>query len=323
VNTQNPTGRGYWLKEGKVRWCDSEVKGADPATFQPLNHIWGKDAERVYTQSSVNKLADRNSFEVLNHIYAKDDNRVFYLSGWIKEADVKTFRVLDEGRTPAPDFAHATNDQSWNYQGFACDARCVYFDDMMEGKAVVLRGADPSQFKVFGNGFGGDEKLVYYRKSRIKAAKPKPFRVLSLYYATDDERVYYTERAIAGAHAATFEVLADCWARDENNAFFQEHPIEGADARTFDIIATGFARDATHIYRWGGAVLEHADAETFERIDDSLYYRDRRGIYYSGYPGGWIEGADPLTFEVGPRHDEARDGQWTYRGGVRNGPRQD
>jgi hypothetical protein len=261
---------------------------------------------------------------VLNHIYAKDAHRVFYLSGWIKEADVKTFRVLDEGRILKAEFARGPNDElAWDYQGFACDAHFVFFDDMMEGKACVLRGADPGQFNVLEHGYGRDEKLVYYGKGRAKGANPKRFQVVSRFYAADDEKVFYMEREVAGAEPASFKVLANCWARDDRHAFFQDGLISNADAATFGIIDQGFARDAARVYRWMGKVLEHADPETFEQIGDSLYYRDERAVYYCGYPSGWLEDADPTTFKPGPAHSEGRDRQWTYRGCEKRGPRQE
>ena len=105
----------YHLRDGKVRWRGYEVKGADPLTFEPLNHIWARDAKRVYTQPSVNKLADRATFEVLNCIFAKDKSRVFYLSGWVKEADAASFRVLDQGRILGSGLCEKNSDQDWAY----------------------------------------------------------------------------------------------------------------------------------------------------------------------------------------------------------------
>src|SRR5262245_20182580 len=128
---------------------------------------------------------------------------------------------------------------------------------------------------------------------------------------------------VPGAEAQSFEVLANCWARDAKQVFFQDGPVVNADPAAFGIIDESFARDAVYVFGWSGRVLDGADVGSFEQIGDSLFYRDKQGIYYSGYPSGWLEGADPATFKVGPAHNEGHDRQWTYRGCDKREARQD
>jgi hypothetical protein len=231
--------------------------------------------------------------------------------------------VLDEGRMPGPEFARGPiKEVAWNYGGFACDAHFVFYDDMLEGKPCVLRGADAAQFAVLAHGFGRDSKTVYYRKSRVKSAVSETFQILNQFYSTDGRKFFYMERAIANADPHSFEVLADCWARDGKHAFFQDGAVANADAATFGIVNQSFARDANHVFGWTGCIIDRADPELFEQIDDSLFYRDNRGVYFGGYPSGWLEGADPATFQVGPNCNEGHDREWVYQGKERKGPRQ-
>lgn len=312
----------YQLEDGKVHWWDYELKGADVASFAPLNHIWARDSKRIYTQNSANKLADRKTFQVLNHIFAKDKNRVFYLSGWIKEADVNTFRVLDEGRFCDDESSSGkVSEDAWDYSGFACDATQVFHDDMLEGKPVVLRGADPKTFRSLQFGFGKDSDAVFHGRWKLKKVNPQTFRVLNQSFSTDGKRAYYFDQEIASADAASFEVLGEYWARDAKRIYFQKDTVPQADRATFELIDYNFGRDRKYVYGYAGEILAGADAKSFQRIKSrrsSLFYRDKRRVYYQGKPVG---GADPKSFEVGPGYNEGRDHAWLYVETAKTEPR--
>jgi DKNYY family len=308
----------YYLQDGRVRWRQYEVKGADPATFEELGRFWGRDAERVYTQNSVNRLADRNTFEVLNFLYAKDKDHAFYLSGIIKEADAATFRVLDAGRHPRPGWPAPAedNDSGWAFEGFACDATQVFHYVMTIGKPCVLRGVDPATFEVLPHSYGRDAKSVYFEKYRLKGARPQSFRQLNQHFAVDDHSVFYGERAIAGADAASFEIFGEYWAKDANCVYFQDNQVQ-ADRASIELIAHYFARDGEKVFGFGGKVLEGADPLSFQPAG-GLYFKDWARVYYIGYPGGWVEGADAGTFQVvQDGRSDARDSRHCYRNGKR------
>jgi hypothetical protein len=311
----------YHLRDGKLRWRAYDIKGADVATFEPLNHIWARDAKHVYTQMRVSKLADRATFEVLNYIFARDKNNIFYLAGTLKGADVKSFRVLDSGRRPTAEWARVgTND--WTYEGFACDANNVYWDDMLSGKPCALKGADVQSFQLLSHGFVRDARYVWHNRWRLPGAKPDAFRVLNPSYGTDGKGVFYAEIPMPEAEAATFEALMDFWARDAHLAFFQRSPIPNADAKTFRVHGQHFASDARHVYRFLGEVVPHIDAATFERVGQSDYCRDRQHVFWRGKTDR-VRGAHAPSFEVfiGDKVD-ARDRSSLYRLGDRVGPRE-
>ena len=313
----------YHLRDGKVRWRAYEIQGADLNTFEPLNHIWARDVKQVYTQHRVNKLADRATFEVLNYIFAKDRNRVFYLAGWIKEADAKTFRTLDEGRQPIPEWARFCRVE-WNYTGFARDARNAYWDDMMVGKACVLRGADLDSFQVLEHSFAKDKQYVWHARWRLKKAAPETFRILNPSYSTDGRFVYYGEILIPGADPASFVALRDFWARDKGRAYFQRDPIPIADAATFECIDHHFARDKERLFSYMGHIVTGINPSEFEPIGNDgygRYYRDARRIYW-GPQADRVRGVHFSTFEVvNEDRADARDQDWFYRCGERVKPR--
>lgn len=308
----------YNVQDGRVRWGHQEVKGADTATFESLGRTWARDAKHVYTLNSQNRLADRETFEVLNHIYAKDKDHAFCLSGVIKEADAATFRVLDEGRYPHPGWPAPSedSDSGWVFEGFACDATQVFHYVMTIGKPCVLRGADPATFEVLPYSYGRDAKSVYHEKYRLKGARPEAFRQLNEHFAVDDRSVFYGERAVAGADTASFEVFGRYWAKDANRVYFQDKVVE-ADRASIELIAKDFARDGERVYGFEGRVLEGADPLTFQHAGE-LYFKDWARVYYIGYPGGWVEGADAGTFQVvQDGKSDARDSRHYYRNGKR------
>jgi len=313
----------YHLFDGRVRWQGHDVTGADPATFSPLNHIWARDANHIYTQNSVNRLADLETFEVLNHLYARDKNHAFYLSGIIQEADAATFRVLDSGRhiregwTRKPE--NEDDDLGFDYEGFACDATQVFHYVLTIGKPCVLRGADPATFKVLPNSYGRDAKSVYYEKYRLKGAKPQTFRQLNQHFAADERGVFYADRTMDDADAASFKILGEYWAKDAKRVYFQDKIVE-ADPATIELVAGHFARDGQRVYGFLGQVVEAADPATFQPVGDS-YFKDRTQVYYSGYPVSKVEGADPGTFQVVTEgKSDARDARSLFRDGKRLGP---
>ncbi len=309
---------GYHLQDGRVWWRDHEVKGADAATFEALGRFWARDAQHVYTQTSVNRLADRDTFQVLNVLYAKDKEHAFYSSGIIKEADAATFRVLDEGRRPRPGWPAPSedSDSGWDFEGFACDATQVFHYVMTIGKPSVLRGADPTTFEVLPHSYGRDSRSVYYERYRLKGARPELFRQLNQHFAVDDHSVFYGERAIVGADATNFEVFGEYWARDANRVYFQDKLVQ-ADRAKIEWIADQFVRDGERVYGFGGQVLEGADPLTFQPAG-GLYFKDWARVYYTGYPSGWVEGADAGTFQaVQDGKSDARDSRHYYRNGKR------
>lgn len=311
-------GNSYQIRDGRVWYGSSELKGVDLATFEPLGRYWARDAQHVYTQSSVNRNADRETFQVLNHLYTKDKNHAYYLSGIIKEADAATFRVLDEGRYPRPGWPTPSedSDSGWAFEGFACDATQVFHYVMTIGKPCVLRGADPATFEVLPYSYGRDAKSAYYAKYRLKGSRPATFRLLNQHFAVDDHSVFYGERAIAGADAASFEVLGEYWARDANRVYFQDKLVD-ADRTTIELVADDFVRDGARVYKFLGEVLEGADPQTFQPAG-GLYFKDRARVYYNGYPSGWVEGADAATFQAVPdKPAEGRDARHYYGNGRR------
>jgi len=99
--------------------------------------------------------------------------------------------------------------------------------------------------------------------------------------------------------------------------------LSQTERNTFELIDVNFGRDRRFVYGFLGEVIDNADPGSFRRIGESLFYCDNRGVYYTGYPSGWVDGADSTSFAVGPGHDEGHDSVWLYKCNHKKGPRND
>lgn len=187
------------VENGKVFWGSSNkpIRGADAASFEPLNEIWARDKKHIFVYDTVLRGADVSSFQILNMLYAKDDSMAYYSYGRIKDADPSTFIALDDGVRNTP--------YNWkSYGGFASDGTNIYHYDLTVGKPSLLRGADPDTFEVLSSSFARDCKFVFHKHTKLPRANPETIKVLGFNYARDSSRVYYINRLIKGADPSTF-----------------------------------------------------------------------------------------------------------------------
>ena len=92
----------YSYKQSKLLMGENEVKGADIATFTPLNDFFAKDKNSVYWHSSKIEEADPDSFEFLpdskyqgsfSDYYTKDKLHFFYKTKILKSVDADSFVI--------------------------------------------------------------------------------------------------------------------------------------------------------------------------------------------------------------------------------------
>ncbi len=191
----------YVIRDGVVFWRHYAVAHADPASFQALGGDWGVDRQSVFVQDRRKKI-DRSTFRYLNPLFVLDQKAVYDWNGPIKGADPASFVALDPGIEPGYDILQET----WN-RGYGRDSRQVYYHDQMVGRAAVVRGADPSSFQSFRNGYGSDAVSVYFGKARLKHSHPATWVYLGRGYSADRDRIFYCERELVGIDRAAFTVV--------------------------------------------------------------------------------------------------------------------
>jgi hypothetical protein len=202
---------GYWVSAKQVVYFKSvEIRGADGLSFQKLSETWAKDRKHVYSYGRRITKGDVNSFQVLNELYAKDKNHCYYLGGIIKGADAASFHVLDAGECLF-EFRNAFGDHVFTrhgHQGYAADAKQVFYYVQTIDKPCVVGKADLASFQVLGCGYARDEQNVYYDTLRLKDADSRSFEVIPPLWGRDKKRVFYQGSHLSGADPQTFEILA-------------------------------------------------------------------------------------------------------------------
>ena len=175
--------------------------------------LWEVERGKVYAGGRLLRGADASTFEVLNYVYARDANRVYYPSGTVKEADPASFLVLDSGA--------AFNDAGrflLNFESYARDKNNVYHYAYTIGKPSVVRLADPLTFQSINGRFGRDERSAFVDHRQIKGARVKSWTLLQGLYSCDDDYCFYDNKRIAGAHRENFICLPSSrgtWAKDK------------------------------------------------------------------------------------------------------------
>lgn len=220
----------YWVKDHKVMYGRSPVRGADLPTFRfYLGGHFAKDSRYCYRQHGRLTGGNSAAFQALNIAYFKDDKNVWQFGGRLKDADASTFTVCDDGVSCVdgiydPIFC-------WGY-GFAKDKARVFYCAPGEGGRCV-RKADPASFVSLGDGqFGKDERAAFCGIGAL----PK-------------------------ADAKSWTRIGGCYSRDRERVYCQNHLIPQADSESFVVVDSSFmARDSQRYY-WSGKEVDRAGFE--------------------------------------------------------------
>ena len=133
--------RSYRDDESVFLWVNykiTQIPESDPKTFEVLNVVWSKDANRVFFENRGFTPRDMASFELLEGLWARDRIAIYYGNREISQAHRDTFEVLVPGRT------------------FGIDRDHVFW----EGRLVD--GADPKTFVGKSLNEGHDHKTSFY-----------------------------------------------------------------------------------------------------------------------------------------------------------------
>lgn len=195
----------------------TKVSKADIATFQPLGDWWGRDCKHVFCAGRAIRDADVSSFRVLNRLYAKDAHRAYTIKGPIEAADAKTFQAM--GPTIHPFNTH---------NGFAKDSRNVYHS-VVGGVASLVKGADPESFRACGNGYGCDNRTVYFERKALPNADPTNWIHIAGVHSRSGDYAFFRDSQIPGASGSRLQSLpllsyGEEWSRDDKQYFCREEP---------------------------------------------------------------------------------------------------
>ncbi len=336
----------YKYAEGKD--FQFKVENVDLGTFKVLNDKYAKDVKNVYFSGNKSfEDVDAGTIEVLLADYSKDKNNVYSPeNGWIQRvngANPKTIKVLnqfylkddknvffnDEKILGADANSFIALDKE---NGYAKDKNSVYYF----GQKV--EGANAKTFEVISDGeYSKDDKNVYASGEIIKGADPKTFREFpETSYSRDKNNLYYyygEDKFLGKIDENNFEFLDDFIIRNGNEIYFYGNKLKLKDAKKFKLIKnTGimttskiivYGKDDENVYvitpddaPGNIRIIENADKDTFEVMENNRYSKDKNNIYYLGNYGiVKLEDVDKASFVISEQFPFSYDRKNVYYAG--------
>lgn len=336
----------YKYAEGKD--FQFKVENVDLGTFKVLNDKYAKDVKNVYFSGNKSfEDVDAGTFEVLPADYSKDKNNVYSPeNGWIQRvngANPKTIKVLNQFYLK-DDKNVFFNDKKIlgadansfialdKENGYAKDKNSVYYF----GQKV--EGADPKTFEVISDGeYSKDDKNVYASGEIIKGADPKTFREFpETSYSRDKNNLYYyygEDKFLGKIDENKFEFLDDFIIRNGNEIYFYGKKLKLKDAKKFKLIKNTGIMTTSKIIVYGKndenvyvvtpddapgniRIIENADKDTFEVMENNRYSKDKNNIYYLGNYGiVKLEDVDRVSFVISEQFPFSYDRKNVYYAG--------
>ena len=336
----------YKYAEGKD--FQFKVENVDLGTFKVLNDKYAKDVKNVYFSGNKSfEDVDAGTFEVLPADYSKDENNVYSPeNGWIQRvngANPKTIKVLnqfylkddknvffnDEKILGADANSFIALDKE---NGYAKDKNSVYYF----GQKV--EGANAKTFEVISDGeYSKDDKNVYASGEVIKGADPKTFREFpETSYSRDKNNLYYyfgEDKFLGKIFENNFEFLDDFIIRNGNEIYFYGKKLKLKDAKKFKLIKNTGIMTTSKIIVYGKndenvyvvtpddapgniRIIENADKDTFEVMENNRYSKDKNNIYYLGNYGiVKLEDVDKVSFVISEQFPFSYDRKNVYYAG--------
>ena len=336
----------YKYAEGKD--FQFKVKNVDLGTFKVLNDKYAKDVKNVYFSGNKSfEDVDAGTFEVLPADYSKDKNNVYSPeNGWIQRvngANPKTIKVLNQFYLK-DDKNVFFNDKKIlgadansfialdKENGYAKDKNSVYYF----GQKV--EGANAKTFEVISDGeYSKDDKNVYASGEVIKGADPKTFREFpETSYSRDKNNLYYyfgEDKFLGKIFENNFEFLDDFIIRNGNEIYFYGKKLKLKDAKKFKLIKNTGIMTTSKIIVYGKndenvyvvtpddapgniRIIENADKDTFEVMENNRYSKDKNNIYYLGNYGiVKLEDVDKVSFVISEQFPFSYDRKNVYYAG--------
>ena len=244
---------------------------------------------------------------IANAEYFKENGEVYYempyyeIKSKVKDVDIESFETLRDDKGLIGDY-------------YAKDNKNVY----LYGKK--LKDVLPEGFEIVKENYVKDSKNVYKIEAEITDSIPissdnkintkkisldgldvKTFRALenskdvtSIDYFVDKNNIYYAYEnleKIQGADKNSFEVLGYYIAKDKNNVYYNGKKMENVDSKSFKNFGNFIGKDKNRVfYITGNEDIKDADAESFEIMGDTYYFRDKNNIFVIKYSNDFPDG---------------------------------
>ena len=182
--------------------------------------------------------------------FGKDSKNTYFIGKKIKDVSPKGFEILD---------AKYVKDDK-NLYKLEDDLSSYFLSSEIKTKKVSIDGLDVKSFKVLEN-----NKDYYFN------------------YYVDKSNVYLDKdnlEKITGADRNSFEILGYSIARDKNNVYKKGEKLGNIDIASFKYFDNWIAKDKNRVFYMDERKdIKNADAKTFERMEESYYFRDKNNVF--------------------------------------------
>ena len=182
--------------------------------------------------------------------FGKDSKNVYFIGEKIKDVSPKGFEILDAKYVKDDKNLYKLEDKLSSY----------FSSNEIKTKKVSIDGLDVKSFKVLEN--NKDSYFDYY---------------------VDKSNVYIDKdnlEKITGTDRNSFEILGYSIARDKNNVYNKGEKLGNIDIASFKYFDNGIAKDKNRVFYMDERKdIKNADAKTFERMEESYYFRDKNNVF--------------------------------------------
>ncbi|HTF97186.1 MAG TPA: DKNYY domain-containing protein [Cellvibrio sp.] len=287
-------GDQYYKDSRYVYYSNYKLLGADPTTFEMVDHYLFKDKSH-YWVNGLRLPASFKNLSTIAHNFFTDGNKIYSLNGneekRLKLGDIEDighnyaktpFGVYFEGTKLAMDFSLDTVEAI--SPTYLKDENYVYIN-YFHSVAKVF-GADPSGASVITKKYPGreDESFLVSGEKIFSYASQLPtsdinFEIVNAFYK-DSTQVFDSYGVIKDADPDSFTALSYSYSKDADSVFYSRDLLPYADANTFVDLGGGFAKDKDHVY-YGGGLIAEADPATFVAYPDEIG-KDKKNVYRQG-----------------------------------------
>ena len=244
---------------------------------------------------------------IVNAEYLKENGEIYYqmpyyeIKSKVKDVDIESFEALREDRGLIGDYYAKDNKNVYLYGKKLKDVLPEGFETVKENYVKDSKNVYKIEAEITDSIPISSDNKINTKKISLDGLDVKTFRALengkdvtSIDYFVDKNNIYYAYEnleKIQGADKNSFEVLGNYIAKDKNNVYYNGKKMENVDSKSFKNFGNFIGKDKNRVfYITGNEDIKDADAESFEIMGDTYYFRDKNNIFVIKYSNDFPDG---------------------------------
>ena len=244
---------------------------------------------------------------IANAEYLKENDEIYYkmpyyeIKSKVKDVDIESFEPLKEDRELIGDYYAKDNKYVYFYGKKLKDVLPEGFETVKENYVKDIKNVYKIEAEITDSIPISSDNKINTKKISLDGLDVKTFRALenskdvtSIDYFVDKNNIYYAYEdleKIQGADKNSFEVLGYYIAKDKNNVYYKGTKMENVDSASVKIFGNFIGKDKNRVfYITGNEDIKDADAESFEIMGDTRYFRDKNNIFVIKYSNDFPDG---------------------------------